>query len=496
MSTNTLARLSRRPWTVLAFISALCMELCWVALWVSLMVRTQVQIPFWRAFAGLAVICLTSYLVDQRMVRQNIRLRYRRIVLAGILIASTFAGLALFLDPREVLGLRAVAERVRGSFLKETDLLPVEFVIMVASLLLSWRGLILANRQLDAQSVIAGFRTGVIMLFLYGLIYRVKETPLSLVFYLFLFSGLLAMSTTRLGMQSRLRGGKAIQFNRKWLAGLLFSIVTVVIFSYLIAQWLILGGIDRLHSLVTTIMSVLVWLASPLVWIVNWLIAKVNQWVQLSLLLKALAELARRIQLYFNQLMETLRSWFAYLEDLFNWLERPTFTIPRSAVLWGTLLFLAIIVLLTIGRRRLRNGGESEEDQTSEEEADLFDLLRAGVLRALAQLRQGIEDIVGLRQLRGVLAAARIRRIYASLLKLSARMDTPRPKSSTPLEFLTKLERLFPSRTVELDMITQAYVRVRYGEIPESGAVVEAVERAWKDVSKEGAMQIHAFRRK
>ena len=54
-----------------------------------------------------------------------------------------------------------------------------------------------------------------------------------------------------------------------------------------------------------------------------------------------------------------------------------------------------------------------------------------------------------------------------------------RPESQTPLEFLAPLGQVFPGLSHELVAITHAYVRVRYGELPETPQELEIVEQAW-----------------
>ncbi|MBE0698665.1 MAG: DUF4129 domain-containing protein, partial [Anaerolineaceae bacterium] len=78
-----------------------------------------------------------------------------------------------------------------------------------------------------------------------------------------------------------------------------------------------------------------------------------------------------------------------------------------------------------------------------------------------------------------ILAAARIRYIYRRLIAHSRKLGVERPSSVTPLEFLGPLSAIFPTNQTEVELITAAYVRVRYGEYPETVHEVEEVQRAW-----------------
>ena len=56
----------------------------------------------------------------------------------------------------------------------------------------------------------------------------------------------------------------------------------------------------------------------------------------------------------------------------------------------------------------------------------------------------------------------------------------------TPLEFVPQMEHLFPDCNSELVNITNAYLKVRYGELPETQHEVQAVLIAWNKVKKTG----------
>ena len=71
-------------------------------------------------------------------------------------------------------------------------------------------------------------------------------------------------------------------------------------------------------------------------------------------------------------------------------------------------------------------------------------------------------------------------------MDLSEQLNCPRPESATPYEFLPALGELFTTQTEDLRVITEAYVRVRYGEFPESMAEIELVESAWQRLLETG----------
>jgi hypothetical protein len=76
-------------------------------------------------------------------------------------------------------------------------------------------------------------------------------------------------------------------------------------------------------------------------------------------------------------------------------------------------------------------------------------------------------------------------------MELSERLGDPRPAAQTPLEFMPTLETTYPGREEDLDDITRAYLRVRYGELPETRQEVDLVEEAWERVRLQGMEQLN-----
>jgi hypothetical protein len=73
---------------------------------------------------------------------------------------------------------------------------------------------------------------------------------------------------------------------------------------------------------------------------------------------------------------------------------------------------------------------------------------------------------------------------------LSQKMGAERPASVTPLEFQPRLEELFPEECSQVGRITGAYIKVRYGEYPETMQEVESVQAAWESVRRSGKKKL------
>lgn len=77
-------------------------------------------------------------------------------------------------------------------------------------------------------------------------------------------------------------------------------------------------------------------------------------------------------------------------------------------------------------------------------------------------------------------AAASIRRIYTSMCNMAGAAGYPRLEAETPYEYLRALKKAWPSSPADTQLITEAYVRVRYGEFPETQEEFDAIREAWK----------------
>ena len=155
----------------------------------------------------------------------------------------------------------------------------------------------------------------------------------------------------------------------------------------------------------------------------------------------------------------------------------------KPVTMWAILIIIALGVLLAIGLRVYREIKHRLDTATAQ-------LTTAEVLQEIGKAaRQRASELADelVRRLRRTsaarwLRAARIRWTYGELMTLCTRLKHPRPGAVTPLEFLPEMVTLFPEHSADLDTITQAYLRVRYGEKPETSQEVQSVVEAWERI--------------
>jgi hypothetical protein len=143
-----------------------------------------------------------------------------------------------------------------------------------------------------------------------------------------------------------------------------------------------------------------------------------------------------------------------------------------------------LIVAISLYRLRATSPHPSNEKRESVWEGvqlrdGLGKLLRRGQRRL-----SGLADTLTHSYLGQVFAALTIRRIYAHLASLAAKQGYPRAQDETPYDYLPTLKRAFPESLQEVTQITESYVAVHYGEIPERQEDLSAVRAAWQEIQR------------
>lgn len=151
----------------------------------------------------------------------------------------------------------------------------------------------------------------------------------------------------------------------------------------------------------------------------------------------------------------------------------PTIALPPTAdkaivtVMMIGLLLLVALALAGLYRQAGSAARRSQRSERIETEED-----------ASPGIGERLLDRLGL--FRGRRAAASIRRIYQQMCRAAGSAGYPRLEAETPYEYLRTLRLVWPEGTADSRLITEAYVRVRYGELPETRTELDAIRDAWR----------------
>ena len=464
-------------WQLVTIFSVMVMNISWVSLIYRLLVEESGMLSILFLFGG---IILAAYLATRVVEFLQLDPPIPQLSLFAILILAEFLSISLLLQAMN----GSLAEPETVLHFSDLSSIATPLIITLAMVVLLWRrGMNLARHPIGPLAVQRDFRLGIAVFIITGLISTMSDFQLpTFEVLLFLVFGLLAMSGARLSAISHLRGGVAVPFNYRWLFGIAaMAIATVLVIG---AAAVFAGNV--LAKLVAALFTGLIALFVYLVLLLMWPL--------ILLLIPPLMALLERITLLIQGMSIKESELQAgnvegLIESLAEGSVRPAWVDDLNAVL-SIILFLGVLVVILAfvltGLRRM-SARRNLPDALHPDEVSSVGSLGAALRDALQSRAEQIA--AGLSRLRPgsrMLAAFRIRRIYGKLMNLSNDLGFSRDPSCTPREFLSVLEHHFPSLQTELTLITDSYVRVRYGEFPETHEEIEEVEEAWSRIQAEG----------
>ncbi len=448
-------------------------------------------IPWWRALTvptdalgtsrGLLLLgsaALLAAILTRAAAAMDLGPGARRALLLAALSAAFLTAIRVVVYRGEPVGILALIVASFSSFQSVITLVPAE-VVVVLGVLYAWRrGVMAATADaLDPGWNAYKMRLGIFGFVVFALIYGAEGSARLLEILPFYFAaGLVGVALSRADALRRLRGAGRSPFAGLWLLGMALVVVGTVALGLLAADALAsptaLRVVGRVGEGARDAVEFLLRLARPLI---------VGLVTLLDRLLSWLVEVAR-----FDPTLLRLRELLPQIPaPAPEPSPAPGILAPYRAPLQviGTTVVIALLAILAVGasRRYSRRGRALWEDRS---ESLPLRPPRASRLRgilAVAQSRFGRVRRFG----RHLLAAAAIRRIYARLLDLAEARGRRRAPAETPREFMPQLWALFPGLRAEVELITEEYLRVRYGEYPEAVEAVARVRGAWSEVLRE-----------
>lgn len=144
---------------------------------------------------------------------------------------------------------------------------------------------------------------------------------------------------------------------------------------------------------------------------------------------------------------------------LFSSLMNESPVLRYTLIAVGVLLALGLIWLFFVRTVAALRPDEQEETLPDEE-----------IVEQSEKNRRGLRNLFGLARRFGLgrqlLAAISVQNLYANLTRLARRRGYPRPPATPPDRYLPTLNRAFPGQEPALARLTDAYMRVHYGEAP------------------------------
>ncbi|HID51338.1 MAG TPA: DUF4129 domain-containing protein [Anaerolineae bacterium] len=461
-ATTPSANKLRRGW---AYVQHELIYLTWATMDVSLLVPLMMAIMLWARLwpPGLVLlltlsIMLFSFNLTRLMGALGLPPGRQQIVTAVTLLLVILFSLGTLVHSGSV-----PLFRDNGGLLIQDSIL---FVVIV---LLWVRGIQLAKRGYSIQRAGLRLRIGGLILAPLLIIFSKQlwwdVTPFIMLFFL---AGFTAVALIRAEEAEQDQSGQIVVLQPRWFVVVFAAALLVVLLATILALLLsgtpaaaLAGGLGALVQAFQLTLTVslfsLVYLLSPLMLLTQFFF-------------EAIAILFRERGLNLPNPNQLFRPFPQVRPD-----EPLVFDTGAEANWQIILILLGLAVILLAAlliRRSYRQGSLAERD------AMRADGLAAADDVAAEGLARRLLSKLGLwRQWR---TAVSIRRIYRHMLKAAAVSGYPRPQAQTPYEYLPTLAQVWPEHRQDTEFITNAYVKVRYGEIPEDKAEIEAIKAAWQ----------------
>lgn len=335
-----------------------------------------------------------------------------------------------------------------------------------------WRGLSLSQASFDFESVGFRFRGGVLLLALLALANTwTARIDMSGLLAGYFFCALLAVALARQEDMGRTDSQISLPLRGPWLGILAGSALAVLALGALLSLVLSPQGLGAIARLLSPL--------APVIFVILYALLLVA-----ALIVEALFGLI--------SLIITRLGGSAGALDSFRLAPPPPFEVVQQSndltalapyldplrTICAAGLFVGMLILLAISLNRMRGrpnnaGREVRESVPVSMSLNPLRRLRDWLRPPHFDLADDVESI---------------RRIYASLVRLAARRGFPRREAETPYEFVPDLRAALAGVEAEERLITEAYVRVHYGEHRPSADEVRQVRAAWERIKLQNQM--------
>ena len=453
-------------------------ETCLISPWLVLFLATGRSFPSESVAGACLALILGTFYLSRAMAALRVSVWVQRGLVLSIIVGLSVWVLRTLMfsgSPWEGRDWRSVLLDLNTL----ADFAPSVMIVVLSVTWLCWRGLRLAGLSPSVWKAAMGFHVGVLVLALFALL----SSPRDMMTYVpaFFFSQLLAVALTRVETISSASGGRRLPSSGWWLTVLVSATGIVVLIAGLMST-----AVLRLSPgvLFLWLVPFIVLITFPLFLITLPFLGLIEPilrtlWSATLSVVNELITLVQQIQQAIRQLVPS---------------ESPPLIHAVLRVIGYSLIVLVILAVIVVvvlvvrmagGRRTTREDQEGEQFESIWSSQDLLRKLRARLRDRLARLRNlaGIVERFGAG---GLFTAWTIRRIYAQTVRLAASRGYPRPPSHTPYEHLSTLHQAFPGCEADLGQITEAYVGVHYGELPEQPDALVQIRAAFERVKVAG----------
>ena len=474
----------------------------WVLMDVALLTPFVMGIMGWARYWSPGMVMLLAmflmlfaFNLTRLMSALNLPPERQQLITAVALIATIIFFLrTMFHAPASILDFSWMNDFFE-SLNTRGDILWVQDIVLLFIIILCWaRGLQLSMRDYSIDRIGLRLRIGGLILapFLvwFGSIRLLFPiTPFILLFFL---AGITAVALVRAEELEQDKTDTSVSLSPRWFVSVLITallvtgtaVVLTTIISGNTAEQVSTFFAPAVHSLQimgTVVLATVVYLSLPFFYlleiIINLLANVINSFIaSFTVLAKLLNKLRRHertsISWQDDEGVITNQNFDSILEQV----DGVGIDVSQNWQIIIVLIVIAIVLLVALMIGRIYRNTTVAAHQ-----AEWADDFEDG---SLADEGLGKRLLHRLGFLRNWRAALSIRRIYRKMVRAAAASGHPRMEAETPFEFLQSLARIWPNHRAETELITRAYVRVRYGELPETKEELDEIREAWKRLER------------
>ncbi len=452
---------------------AALMEAMWIAPWFAIALPAARMLPATDLLTVVALNLVAALLLVRLLDARGVYEHLRQFVFIIALFFAYLWALGVVFPPQAAPPvIEAISDNI--SAIERITFPPLIPVVALVSLVW-WRGLRLALITPTPLRIAFGMRLGILSFFVAAIAPQARAVALTALPPFFFF-GLLGVSFAR-ALALRELGSQSSSFGPRWAGFMVLTAGGITALGLLIAG--IIGGLDPdtfadiIQPIVTGFVFLVAFLMTPIFFVVGKLVEAIVTALQESgaldeIVMPEVTEpLGQGDPIQTSQLEETFRRFVSLLDQIGG---------VQMCVSVLVVLIVVALIVLTIRRqqRATQSDPEEREDLDGDALAGLRDMFRWGRDAFNSALHTINRFGVG----RDLFAALTVRRIYAQMVKTATEEGYPRAVSQTPYEYRDTLAEAFPAGQEAAGIITEAYVRVHYGEVPENSEALNAVSEA------------------
>lgn len=437
--------------------------------------------PVYQLGLLLFVLILIPFNMSRLLEMAQVSHWRRQAILAGLLLPVLFVALNQLLYASSSQTGLAWLSAFYARLTQSGNPFWIRDVTVIILVTLCWaRGISLTGREVDIDRLGLRLRVGALivtplLIALAGNQQAARVAPFVLLFFL---SSLIAVALTRAEQIERDEAQRSHAMSGRWFAIVAAASLTITLIAGIFAAitgsnpllflntWL--GPLWLgLHFAGTVAIAAFTFVAQPFLVILDFLISALINLVQaVGTLIAGNAAPPPPT----DSAPDFSGSVFDALIELLS-----GGSLPRSFGNLRLILIIVVILLILITAIGL-NSAFARRRLNRREDGELW-LAPEDALPEANRLRRLWQRLSGSSRRR---VAASIRRIYRQMCDAADACGYPRLEAETPYEYLASLSHVWPQGAPQTALITHAYVRARYGEIPETREELAQILAAWR----------------